>query len=62
MNLHLPVYIINYSCDHLLGWNISLGPPKIPLALVFGEQGEDPIDEFLQYVLENWGWIRNSWS
>lgn len=47
MNLHLPVYIIDYSCHGLLAWNILLASPKLPLGLVIDEQREDPVDEVL---------------
>ena len=48
VDLHLPaVYVVDYFDDRLLAGRILPPSTKVPLGLVVGEQGEDPVDEVL---------------
>lgn len=47
VDLHLPVYVIDYFDHRLLARRVLPPSTEMPLGLVVGEQGEDPIDELL---------------
>lgn len=47
MDLHLPVYVVDYFEHRVLAGCVPPPSAQVPLGLVVGEQGEDPIDEFL---------------
>ena len=47
VDLHLPVYVVDYFDHCLLARRILPPSTEMPLGLVVGEQGEDPVDELL---------------